>query len=277
MARNYNTRYRPREESPEPRIDWVETLNEALTAPGRRGETYIRDHDYSYLNNLRLFMQGVREPTTSYKGWLKLGRQVMKGSKGYAILRPINVVLKDKLDEQGNPKSITKFKLVNGAFKYSQTEGEPLSEELTTPPEWSVERAMGVLGISLVKFTDLSLNKQGYSYGRNIAINPTAVYPLKTTWHELAHVEAGHTTPESLAQYEQHRGLWEFEAEGTAYLGMKELGLEDQMNAPESRDYMQSWLQGDVPPESSFRKIFKITDLILKAGELKETAVEGAA
>lgn len=257
-------------------IIWADLIDEALTAPGRRGETYIRGHDYSYLNNLRLFLQGVREPTTSFNGWKKLGRHVTKGSKGYSILRPIMVKTRD-LDELGQPKMITKFKLVNGAFKYSQTEGEPLPDELTEPPEWSVQRAMGTLGISMVKFADLSLNKQGYSYARNVAINPTAVYPLKTTWHEMGHIEAGHTAPDVIDQYELHRGLCEFEAEGTAYLGMHELGLDEQMNAAESRSYIQNWLGRDTPPDSSIRKVFKLTDVILKAGSQQPEELEATA
>ena len=37
-------------------------------------------------------------------------------------------------------------------------------------------------------------NCQGYAKGRQIAINPVAQMPAKTTFHELAHIELGHTT-----------------------------------------------------------------------------------
>lgn len=246
---------------------WEELLDEALHTPGRIGNTYIQGHDYSYLNNLRLFSQGVMEPTTSYKGWQTLGRQVKKGSKGYKIIRPITVTSKTQLDEDGNPLKYTKFKEVAGAFTYSQTEGEPLPDEMTEQPEWTTERALGALGIALVKFADTSLNTQGYSVGREIAISPVAAYPLKTTWHELAHVEAGHTSAEGMADYHNgNRGLNEFEAEATAYLGIHELGLDNQMDPAESRAYIASWLKGDTPPDASIRKVFKLTDTILKAG-----------
>lgn len=258
-----------------PEIKWEELMLEALTAPGRHGETYIRGHEYSYLNNLRLYIQGVREPTTSFQGWKRLNRHVTKGSKGYTILRPITVKSRYDVDETGQPKTFTKFKLVNGAFKYSQTEGEAIPDELVEPPEWCTERALGVLGITRVVFEEHSLNKQGYSFGRSVAISPIAVYPLKTTFHEMAHIEAGHTAQPEL--YQQHRGLWEFEAEGTAYLGIHELGLDDQMNPAESRAYIQNWLGKDTPPDSSIRKVFKLTDLILRAGYVTEPADAQAA
>jgi antirestriction protein ArdC len=271
VARRYNNA-----PAPETKLDWPELINEALTAPGRRGNTYIQGHDYSYLNNLRLYAQGVNEPTTSYKGWQALGRQVRKSEKGYKIIRPITMKSKTEVDEHGQPKTYMKFKDVNGAFTYSQTDGEPLSEELTTPPEWTTERALGVLGIALVKFQDTSLNTQGYSVGRQIAISPVAAYPLKTTIHEIAHVEAGHTTAGLEDYVAGHRGLPEFEAEGTAYLAMHELGLAEQMNAAESRNYIKSWLQGETPPDASIRKVFKLTDIILKAGRTSHVNAEVA-
>lgn len=253
--------------APAPQPEWGELLETALTVPGSVGSTYIQGHDYSYLNNLRLFSQGVTEPTTSYKGWQKLGRQVLKGSKGFKIIRPIIMKSKTEVDEHGEPKKFMKFKEVAGAFTYSQTDGEPLDESLTEQPEWSRDHALGALGIRLAQFTDTTLNTQGYSVGRQIAVSPVAVYPMKTTWHEIAHVEAGHTTGEGLTNYHAgNQGLFEFEAEATAHLGMHELGLDHMMNPAESRNYIQTWLQGETPPDASIRRVFKLTDTILRAG-----------
>ena len=266
------------ERAPAPQPEWSELLETALTVPGSVGNTYIQGHDYSFLNNLRLFSQGVAEPTTSYRGWQALGRQVMKGSKGYKIIRPITIKSKTEVDEHGEPKKYMKFKEVAGTFTYSQTEGEPLDEALTEQPEWSRDRALGALGIRLVQFTDTTLNSQGYSVGRDIAISPVAAYPLKTTWHELAHVEAGHTSVEGLSDYHAgNRGLFEFQAEATAYLGMHELGLDHMMNPAESRNYIQTWLHGETPPDASIRKVFKLTNTILTAGRVavEESGAEG--
>lgn len=40
---------------------------------------------------------------------------------------------------------------------------------------------------------------------------------------ELSHIVHGHTTDEKLAEYCNHRGIFELEAEGSAYLIMNEL------------------------------------------------------
>ena len=40
-------------------IDWRATLTEALNAPGSLGNTYTRFYNYSFLNQIRLMMQGA--------------------------------------------------------------------------------------------------------------------------------------------------------------------------------------------------------------------------
>lgn len=257
----------------------TELMNEALNAPGRLSDTYERFWTYSYGNQLWLRMQGAHEPIASYKGWQALGRQVIKGASAYYVLRPITVKSKTEVDDDGKPLTYTKFKPVKGAFPYSMTEGEELPE--VEPREWSKERALGALGIRQVAFDEIDGNKQGYSYDRNVAINPMARYALKTLWHEMGHIEAGHTEPGTVEQYETHRGLFEFEAEATAYIGMHEIGEDQSMNAEESRAYIRNWLGGDTPPDSSIRKVFRLVDLIRRSGyaprETVDLAAEGAA
>jgi N-terminal domain of anti-restriction factor ArdC len=67
-------------------IDWRATLAEALNAPGALGDTYTRFYNYSFLNQIRLMMQGVCEPVATYKRWQELGRQIRKGSKAKVVL-----------------------------------------------------------------------------------------------------------------------------------------------------------------------------------------------
>ncbi|WP_425005790.1 ArdC-like ssDNA-binding domain-containing protein [Mycolicibacterium sp. S3B2] len=269
-ARNYN-RSRPQTDlAPEPKM--AELLNEALTAPGRMGDTFSRFHNYSFLNQMWLLQQGASEPLASYARWKSLGRQVVKGASAYYILRPITVKTKE-LDDDGQPKKITRFKPVKGAFPYSMTEGEEPPE--VEPREWSKDRALGVLGINLVAYTSIDGNTQGHSYGNNVAINPMAVEPFPTLMHELSHVVHGHTSPDELAEYETHRGIKEFEAESASYLLCNE--LEVPFNREESRAYIAGWLRGDTPPDSSIRKVFKTVDRILKAGYDQPVEAEGAA
>jgi hypothetical protein len=63
-----------------------------------------------------------------------------------------------------------------------------------TAPNWNAELALSALGITRVEFTTMNGNAQGYAApGKQIAINPVAVLPHKTMFHELAHVVLGHT------------------------------------------------------------------------------------
>ena len=141
-------------------------------------------------------------------------------------------------------------------------------------PEWDLDTALQRLAIRLVPFDALSGNLQGYSRGRDIAINPIAVNPPKTRFHEIGHVVLGHTAPEALAEYQTHRGVMEFQAEASAYLTMNELEQLDEATATRSRGYVQTWLRGERPPERAIRDVFVATDKILKAGRI---AIAGAA
>lgn len=254
----------------------ADLLNEALTAPGRMSDTYSRFYEYSYGNQLWLMQQGAREPVASYNGWKKLGRHVIKGASAFYVLRPITVKSKTELDEDGKPKTYTKFKPVKGAFPYSMTDGQELPE--VEPREWDKDRALKALDITEVPFQMIRGNIQGYSYDRNVAVSPVAAEPLPTLFHEMGHVCADHTRRAlgAAALNGMHEGLMEFEAESTNYLLCNELDV--PFNREESRAYIAGWLKGETPPDSSIRKVFRIVDLIRRAGyapqerELEATA-----
>jgi hypothetical protein len=246
-------------------VEWTRLLEEALTMPGNLGNIYNRFYPYSFNNQVLLYMQRVTEPVATYNKWKEMGRQVQKGSKAKSILRPITLNLKDQLDKDGQPKKLTKFKMVKCLFTASETSGDELPE--WEPPEWSAERALGALAISRVPFELLDGNVQGYSFDRNVTVSPVAVYPFKTLIHEVGHVVLGHTTPDQRAEYQEHRGVKEFAAESTAYLTLNEIGATDnQWNPSSSRAYIQTWLQGQRPPDQEIKAVFKATDAILKAG-----------
>lgn len=248
-------------------VDWTAVMETALNSPGQLGTTYNRFHNYSFLNTILLLSQGARGPVASYKRWHDLGRQVMKGERGYEIVRPITV---KREDENGEPETFTRFKVVRGAFTYSQTSGEELPEP--DLPAWDFKRALGKLAITEVPFEAIDGNAQGYAYQMKIAVNPAAVYPVKTRLHEMAHCVLGHTTRprvkvgDPVDELERDRGIRELEAEGTAYLTLTELGLSEFFNPAESRGYIQHWLDKREAPVKSIRAIFKATQLILSAG-----------
>lgn len=267
---------RPRNTSPpvEQKLDWPALLDTALTVPGSIGNTYNRFHTYSFLNQVFLIHQGVPlEPVATYNRWKAVGRQVVKGSKAAAIVRPITVKATEVNQDTGKEEEVKRrrFKVVRALFAISQTEGEPLPD--IEVPGWDLETAEANLDVSRTEFRSMNGNMQGYSIGREYAINPVAVNPTKTTFHELGHIVLGHTAEiEDLDDEEEgaleqvHRGLGEFQAETTAYLAMNEVGLMTEDVATVSRGYIQSWLKGEQPSDSAIRGVFAATDEILRAG-----------
>jgi hypothetical protein len=248
-------------------IDWGKVMEMALTAPGDLGSTYSAVpglHQYSYLNMVYLQMQGAEGLVATLKRWNALGRTVLKGSKAYEIVRPIFARPKEG-EEEAEPQLIG-YKPVRCIFTYSQTKGDELPPPVI--PEWNLELALEKLGIKRVPFRRSDSTIQGYAYDRNVAINPFAKFPLKTTIHEAAHIALGHTLPDQLAEYERHRGIKEFEAEGSSHLVMNELQMMTEEQASISRAYIQGWLRGERPPEKSIKQVFHTVDVILKAGRL---------
>ena len=164
-------------------IDWRATLTEALNAPGSLGTTYTRFYNYSFLNQIRLMMQGVAEPVATYNRWIELGRQVRKGSKAKVVLAPVLVGgdLKDGngnivIGSDGEPRKrqiLVGFRDSRTVFGYSETDGDELpAVEL---PGWDTDTALGVLGIGRVAFDMVNGNVQGFSFeddnGRHLALN----------------------------------------------------------------------------------------------------------
>jgi hypothetical protein len=66
-----------------------------------------------------------------------------------------------------------------------------------------------------IPFEMMNGNCQGYAKGRQIAINPLAQIPAKTTFHELAHIELGHTAEAVHDSETLPRSLREVEAEAS--------------------------------------------------------------
>jgi antirestriction protein ArdC len=260
-----------------PEIDWQAALIEAYQAPGALGSTYTRFHTYSFGNQILLMMQGLREPVASYDRWQELGRQVRCGEQAKYVRAP-NTRRIEETDDTGQPKidangkpvkrevATGRFHWRKSAFGYSQTDGPEL--EFPPLPGWNVDTALTALGIDRVPFDEINGNVQGFSYedtrGQHLAINPVAAYPMKTTFHELAHLVLGHCRHDGDGA-EKHRGVKEFEAEATAYLVAKELEL-TTWDASESRAYIQTWLAGHEVTEDSVVAILGAVNKILVAG-----------
>jgi antirestriction protein ArdC len=268
----------PAKESSLAEIDWAATLVEALEAPGAMGRTYTRFYNYSFLNQIRLMMQGLFEPVATFKRWQELGYQVQKGSKAKTVLAPVLITKRDKetgapvLDKNGNTQRIlVGFKDSRTVFGFSDTDGEELPPLDVAHDAWNTDTALAALKVSREKFKLSDGNTQGYSYenekkGKVIAINPAAVYPTKTLFHELAHLVLGHCKGLDDGKPVCERHIAEVQAEAVAYLVAKELELVDWAPA-ESRAYIQGWLRGDDVEEKAIAQIFSAVNKILVAGK----------
>jgi antirestriction protein ArdC len=267
-------------------IDWMATFVEAVNAPGSLGNTYCRFYNYSFLNQIRLLMQGVNEPVATYRRWSELGYQVQKGSKAKVVLAPLII---NKRDETGKPvvdpktgkakQVLVGFRESRTVFGFSDTDGEELPEYVV--PAWDSKLALKSLGVQRKRFSHTDGNTQGYSQEvkgeKQLAINPAAKYPVKTLMHELAHLVLGHCKElaENPAEGQKHRGVKEFEAESVAYLVAKELELVEWDDS-ESRAYIQDWLahdghdpegsNGPVFDDKNIGRIFAAANKILVAG-----------
>jgi antirestriction protein ArdC len=250
---------------------WTELLNAAVTEPGLILKAYSVFHGYSLSNQVAAMVQcqmrGIEPgPINTYPGWQRLNRQVRRGEKAIWLCMPFTRKMKD---EAGDDQTvISTFVWKPNWFVLAQTDGEPVATPET--PAWDKERALAALSIEQVEFALTDGNTQGYAHGREVAISPVAAMPHKTLFHELAHVELGHTAESEFTDSEHTpRSLREAEAEAVAMLLCESLELP---GAEYCRGYIQNWLQGDVIPEKSAQKIFGAADRILRAGRPGDAA-----
>ncbi len=47
---------------------------------------------------------------------------------------------------------------------------------------------------------------------------------------------------------------------------MHAIGADEQMNAADSRGYIQHWLRGERPSDEAIKRVFSVTDKIRRAG-----------
>jgi antirestriction protein ArdC len=250
-------------------VAWSTMLKDAVNQPGIISKCYSTFHNYSIGNQVLAYSQlAAREmplsPIATYKKWADLGRQVKKGSKALALVMPVTVNKKDDAGQKTGD-CFQFFTLKNNWFTLDQTEGADFANEVITPA-WCAETALAALDIVQVRYDSANGNSQGYATGKNIAINPVAVLPHKTRFHELAHVVLGHTLEGAMHDDENTpRDIREVEAESVAYILCSVLDLP---GLTESRGYIQGWLSGGDISDKSAQRIFGAADKILKAGKV---------
>ena len=250
------------------KANFSQLLQDAVNQPGIISKCYSTFYGYSLGNQLLAWSQCVSRdiplgPIATYKKWSDLGRQVTKGQKAISLVMPVTISKKDAAGEKTG-EVFSLFTMRNNWFVLGQTEGAEYVNEVATPT-WDKAAALAKLDISEVPFNYADGNCQGYASGRTIAINPVAVLPHKTRFHELAHVVLGHTTDEVMADSEvTPRDIREVEAESVAYILCSVLDLD---GLHESRGYIQNWLAGAEISDKSALKIFSAANKILEAGK----------
>ena len=258
---------------------WSALLVEAVNKPGLIMDAYSAFHNYSIGNQILAIVQcqlrGLEPgPINTFPGWEALGRNVKRGERALTLCMPITRKVRNeepsKIDDK-DEHTFTSFVYKPRWFVVSQTIGEEVMPSRV--PEWDARRALHTLSIEQVPFTETNGNVQGYARKRQVAINPVAQLPMKTLFHETAHVMLGHTSETDFTDIERTpRNLREVEAEAVALLCCEALNLE---GADYCRGYIQNWLcpsigyRGDAIPEKSAQKVFHAADQILKAGRLR--------
>jgi antirestriction protein ArdC len=240
-------------------------------------DTAARFHSYSLNNQLLITAQAAAQGFTAtrvagFSTWKTLGRSVVKGAKGIAVLAPCTYRTKTRTEpgtrgtdtadpgaaERTSPatnrpdetRALRGFRVVH-VFDISQTEGEPLPE---VRPQLLTGDAPTVLWEALAA----QVTGHGYTLTRehcgdaNGLTDPTTrtvrVRPdiagaqsVKTLAHELAHIECGHTTDGF--DYLGCRGQAEAEAESVAYIVTAWAGLD---SATYTVPYVAGWSRGDA-------------------------------
>ena len=266
-------------------LAWSELLVAAVNEPGLICEAYTRFHGYSLGNRLAALVQcqmrGLEPgPINSFNGWRKLGYAVKEDEKALCLCMPLKGThYREKATEDsqplppGHPPDVEQIEFIRAFvwkpnwFVLSQT--TPLSPDVEPispggPLFWDKATALEKLGISEMPFDMLDGNALGFARQNTVAVSPLAPFPLKTLFHELAHVVLGHTTPNFRGEgnpgldlndgEELGMALIEVEAESVALLCLATLDMPGQEFC---RGYIQHWLSGgsglaqDIPEKSA--------------------------
>ena len=262
----------PQPTEPRHEIQFRQLLEEAVSKPGTLMKAYSLFWNYSLGNQILALIQANNRgialgPIASYNRWKELGRHVKRGEKAIELCMPVTV--KRTVKETGldgndveTEAMFKRFVFRRNWFMLAQTDGTAYVPPAI--PAWDRARALHTLGVEEIPFDMLNGNCQGFAKWRQIAINPLAQLPIKTTLHELAHIELGHTSEAAVNDSETlPRSLKEVEAESVALLCLESLGMD---GVEYCRGYIQNWLAGAEIPERNAQRIFSAADKILKAG-----------
>ncbi len=206
-------------------------------------------HTYSLNNQLLITRQAAQlgiSPTrvAGFGTWKALGRSVVKGSTGLAVLAPCTYTPKNpgsgQHTDQAAPATATEtgtagepvgarvlrgFRVAH-VFDICETEGDPLPDVMPELLTGDAPVALWQALAAQVAAHDYTLTREacGRANGvtdpaaRTVRVRPDVAdaQAVKTLAHELAHIECGHTAEGY--DYGGCRGQAEAEAESVAYI-----------------------------------------------------------
>jgi antirestriction protein ArdC len=260
------TRRKPSARQIAEREEKLEAMHEALVAKTSALVTsegwmeYLafaaRFRQYSFNNTLLILCQ--RPDATrvaAYRKWQEFGRQVKKGEKSIGIFAPSTrkVKTEDKVTgEEKERRILLGFRIVS-VFDVSQTEGDPLPEDVTRPVLLDGEAPEGLWESLAEIVTDTGYRiERGDCGGANGFTRPddslirvredvSDAQAVKTLCHEVAHMLL-HTEDKTLcADALSHRHVAEVEAESIAHLVAMEHGLATENY---TLPYLAGWSDG---------------------------------
>jgi antirestriction protein ArdC len=234
-----------------------------------------RFHRYSYGNVLLIASQDGRAThVAGFRAWRRLNRYVRRGEKAIWILAPM-VGKKTEAGEGAEERVIRGFRYVP-VFDISQTDGDDPPTVCTKlagdDPEHFYDRLLGVarsLGFRVEdhEFGDTTNGDCSPSEHRiRVHVHNSPAQRLKTLAHELAHA--------LLHEDVEDRALAELEAESTAYVVCRGIGLD---TGDYSFGYVATWAGGGPQAITGIKRscdrIQKTAALILHAvGDEQEQA-----
>ena len=225
---------------------------------------------YSFRNQMLIMLQ-KRDAThvAGFHKWKEFSRWVKKGEHGIKILAPL--IVKAKSQENGEEEITLKGFRAVSVFDASQTEGKELPSVFHplkgSAPEgvfeklWSFTKDQGYT-ISFQEITDGSygyLNKQKEIV---LKLGESTAQTMETLCHELGHGLLGHFDEKELGRDEK-----ELEAETTAWIVCRNLGLETRES---SFAYLATWAhdkERDAKLEKAAHKACVVARKILEGLE----------
>lgn len=216
-------------------------------------------HRYS-INNLLLILSQRPDATrvAGYRTWQSVGRQVTKGQRGIRIFGGRDVVTREEDEHTGEEtEHRTRRFFPVSVFDISQT--EPIDPDADDPSAIA-HRLTGDDPLGILAAVVDYLTAQGWTVEREtiagevngytttdgtrrvvVDVDLSPAHAAKTALHEAAHVLLH--AEEDPAEYVEHRGVKETEAESVAYVVAGLLGLD---TSAYSIGYVAGWSQGDA-------------------------------